>query len=84
VEVVVLGGVGIFIRSGHGVDLYFYLSTSEPPDGWWKVWFFFRNDADALLPMFMGNCPVPQPNWGTEWSGRTSTCYNPCVRSSNG
>jgi hypothetical protein len=36
----------------------------ESIDGWWKVWFFLRNDADALLPMFTGSHPVPQPNWG--------------------
>jgi hypothetical protein len=36
----------------------------NPLDGWWKVWFFFRNDADVPLPVFMGNRPVPQPKWG--------------------
>jgi hypothetical protein len=25
---------------------------------------FLRNDTDAPLPVFMGSCPVPQPNWG--------------------
>jgi hypothetical protein len=37
---------------------------SNPPIGWQKEWFFLRNDADAPLPMFMGNRPIPQPNWG--------------------
>jgi hypothetical protein len=35
-----------------------------PPDGWWKVWFFPRNDTDAPLPVFTGSRPIPQPNWG--------------------
>jgi hypothetical protein len=37
---------------------------SDLPVGWQKVWFFLRNDADAPLPMFTGNHPVPQPKWG--------------------
>jgi hypothetical protein len=63
-EVVALGSVDIFVRSGRGVDPYFLLSTSSPPDGWRKVWFFLRNDTDMPLPMFMGSRLVPQPNWG--------------------
>jgi hypothetical protein len=63
-ELVALGSVDIFVRSGRGVDPYFHLPTSSLPNGWWKVWFFLRNDIDALLPMFTGSHPVPQPNWG--------------------
>jgi hypothetical protein len=33
-------------------------------DGWRKVWFFLRNNADTPLPMFTGSRPVPQLNWG--------------------
>jgi hypothetical protein len=33
-------------------------------DGWQKVWFFLRNDANTLLPMFTGSRPILQPNWG--------------------
>jgi hypothetical protein len=36
----------------------------ESMDGWWKVWFFLRNDADAPLPMFTSSCLILQPNWG--------------------
>jgi hypothetical protein len=32
-EVVVLGSVEIFVRFGHGVDPYFHLPMSGPPDG---------------------------------------------------
>jgi hypothetical protein len=54
-EAAILGGVDIYVRSGHGVDPYFQLPVFGPSDGWWKVCFFFRNDADAPLPVFMGS-----------------------------
>jgi hypothetical protein len=34
VEVVALGSVDFFVRFSRGVDPYFHLSTSGPPDGW--------------------------------------------------
>jgi hypothetical protein len=67
-KVVVLGTVDIFLGSGPGVDPYFCLSMFNPPVEWWKVRFFLRNDADALLPTFMGSRPIPQPKWGG-WCG---------------
>jgi hypothetical protein len=36
-EVVSLGSVDIYVRSGCGVDPYFHLPTSEPLDGCRKV-----------------------------------------------
>jgi hypothetical protein len=30
--------------------------------GWRKKWFYLRNDTDALLPIFTGSLPLPQPN----------------------
>jgi hypothetical protein len=59
-----LGNVYIFVRSGPGVDPYFNLPMSAPPNGWQKVWFFLWNDADAPLPVFTGSRPVRQLNWG--------------------
>jgi hypothetical protein len=56
--------VDIFVRYGPGIDLYFCLPMSDPPTGWRKVWFFLRNDVDMPLPVFTGNCPIPQPKWG--------------------
>jgi hypothetical protein len=82
-EVEVLGSVDLYVRSGHGVDPYFHLPMSRPSDGWRKVWFFLRNNTDALLPVFTSSRPIPQPNWGTEWPGRTSVGYNPYMRSFN-
>jgi hypothetical protein len=60
----ILGGMDIFVRFGHGVDPYFHLPMSRRTDGCRKVWFFLRNDADAPLPMFTSSRPIPQPNWG--------------------
>jgi hypothetical protein len=54
----------IYVKSGHVVDPYFHLSMLSSMNGWRKVWFFFKNDADAPLPVLMGIRPVPQPNWG--------------------
>jgi hypothetical protein len=62
--VAVWGSVDISVQSRSGVDPYFYFLMSDPPVGWWKEWFFLRNDADVSLPVFIGNRPVPQPNWG--------------------
>jgi hypothetical protein len=28
------------------------------------MWFIMRNDVATPLPMFTGNRPIPQPNWG--------------------
>jgi hypothetical protein len=47
----------------HGVDPYFHLPMSESADGRQKIWFFPRNNADAPLPIFTVNLPVPHPNW---------------------
>jgi hypothetical protein len=55
----VLGSINIFIRSGPGVDPNFHLLMFDPLVGWRKVWFFLRNDANALLPMFLDSRPVP-------------------------
>jgi hypothetical protein len=65
-KVAVLGSVDIFLQSGSRVDPYFHLPMSDLPVGWWKVWLFFRNNANVSLPMFMGSRPIPQPKWGCE------------------
>jgi hypothetical protein len=60
----VLGGANIYVKYEYGVDPYFHLPMFESMDGWRKVWFFLRNNADTPLPMFTGSRPVPQLNWG--------------------
>jgi hypothetical protein len=52
------------VSSRHKVNPYFHLPMSESSNGWWRVWFFLRNDTTAPLPMFTGSRPVPEPNWG--------------------
>jgi hypothetical protein len=32
--------------------------------GWWKKWFYLRNDASVPLPAFTGAHPFPLPSWG--------------------
>jgi hypothetical protein len=56
--------VDLFVRSGPRVDPYFRLLMSDSMVRWQNVWFFMRNDADTLLPLFMGSHPIPQPKWG--------------------
>jgi hypothetical protein len=62
-EVAVLGGVDIHVKSGHGIDPYFNLPMPKYMNVWHKMWFSVKNDAVALLPMLMGSRLVPQPNW---------------------
>jgi hypothetical protein len=83
-EGAVLDDVDIFVRSGLRVHPYFYLPKFGPPDGWWKVWFFLRNNTNAPLSVFMGSRPTPNPTRGMVWSGQTFTGYNPYTRSFNG
>jgi hypothetical protein len=62
-EMVALGSVDIFVRSGPKVDPYYHLPMSDPKVELWKVRFFLRKDADAPLPMFTGSRPIPEPKW---------------------
>jgi hypothetical protein len=55
---VVLDGMDIYVRSRHGVNPYFHFPMSGSTDMWWKLWFFMRNDAEVLLPMFTGSRPI--------------------------
>jgi hypothetical protein len=54
-RVAALGSVDISVRSRPGIDPYFF--------GWWKAWFPLWNEANTLLPAFMGGRPIPHPNW---------------------
>jgi hypothetical protein len=63
-DAVVWGNVDIFVWSRSGVNPYFRFPMSDPLVRWQKVWFFLRNVTDALLPIFIGFHPIPQPKWG--------------------
>jgi hypothetical protein len=48
--------------SGPTVDPNFSILMPEPSVGWWRAWFLLRNDANTLLPVFLGGCPIPHPS----------------------
>jgi hypothetical protein len=62
VVLMVLGGVVIHVKTGHGVNSYFDIPMPKLMKGWWKQWFYLRNNTDAPLPVFTSNCPTAQQN----------------------
>jgi hypothetical protein len=63
-ELIISRDVVIHVRPGHGVDPYFDIPMPRSMKGWWKKWFYSRNDVGAPLPAFTGNCPISLPTWG--------------------
>jgi hypothetical protein len=63
-ELMISGGMIIHVKSGHGVDPYPEILMAMSMKGWWKKWFYLRNDPSVLLPMFTGIHPIPLPSWG--------------------
>jgi hypothetical protein len=53
--------VELMVSGGHG---YLDIPIPRSMKGWRKKWFYLRNDASALLPMFIGGRPIPLPFWG--------------------
>jgi hypothetical protein len=53
-----LGGTVIHVKSGHGVDPYLEIPMPKSMKGWWKKWFYLRNDASTPLPVFTGGRPI--------------------------
>jgi hypothetical protein len=49
------GGEVILVKSRHGVNPYYDIPMPRSMKGWWKKWFYLKNDASALLPMLTGN-----------------------------
>jgi hypothetical protein len=58
-----LGNVDILVHSRPKVARYFSIPLPNPPVRWRRAWFLLRNDANALLPTFMGGRPIPHANW---------------------
>jgi hypothetical protein len=58
-----LGSVDISVHSGPGADSYFSILQPDHLVEWLKACFLRKDGADAPLPMFMGHCPIPHPNW---------------------
>jgi hypothetical protein len=70
VELTVSEGAVIHVRSGHRVDPYLKIPVPRLMKGWWKKWFYLRNDASTLLPVFIDSHPVPLPSWGDDLVGK--------------
>jgi hypothetical protein len=63
-ELTISRGSVLHVKSRHGVDLYFDILMPKSMKGWWKKWFYLRNDASTLHPAFTYSCPIPLPSWG--------------------
>jgi hypothetical protein len=63
-EQTISGGMPIHVESGHGVEPYPKIPMPRSMKGWRKKWFYLRNYASAVLPMFTGSRPVPLPSCG--------------------
>jgi hypothetical protein len=81
VELTISGGTVIHVKFGHDVDPYFNIPMPRSMKGWWKKWFYLRNDASTPLLLITGKSPIPLPTWGYKVAGGTSTSCIPCVRS---
>jgi hypothetical protein len=53
-----------------------------PPVMWQKACFILRNDGKVSLPHLRVAVPSPIPTGSSVWLGLTSTCCNPCWKSS--
>jgi hypothetical protein len=63
-ELTLSGGAVIHVKPGHGVNPYFNIPITSSIKGWWKKWFYLRNDASAPLPTFTDSHHIPLPSWG--------------------
>jgi hypothetical protein len=63
-ELAISGGAVIHVKSGHGVDPYLEIPIPRSMKGYWKRWFFLKNDDSTPLPAFSDGRPVPLTSWG--------------------
>jgi hypothetical protein len=61
-ELTILRSMVIHVR--HDLDTYFDIPMPISINGWWKKWFYLRNDVKTPLPVFTDNRPIPQPTLG--------------------
>jgi hypothetical protein len=54
-------GVIVHVKFEHSIDPYFDIPMPKLMKGWWKKWFYLRNDDFVLLPVFTDNRPIPLP-----------------------
>jgi hypothetical protein len=58
-ELAILGVMVVHINSGHAIEPYFDIPMLKSMKGWWKKWFYSRNNVDSTFPVFTGNRPIP-------------------------
>jgi hypothetical protein len=63
-ELTISGGMVIHVKARHRLDPYLKIPMPRSMKGWWKKWFYLRNDASALLLVFTCGRPIPLPSWG--------------------
>jgi hypothetical protein len=63
-------GHGHPCQVGHGVDHYLEIVMPRSMKGWWKKWFYMKNDDSAMLPVFTCGRPIPLPSWGEGAAGK--------------
>jgi hypothetical protein len=78
-ELTISEGMIIHLLVEHGVDPYPEISMLRSMKGWWKKWFYLKNDASILLLEFTSGPKFPRLPGERGWLGRTSTSHNPCV-----
>jgi hypothetical protein len=66
----IYGGAVIHVKVVHRVDPYLEIPMPGSTKGWWKKWFYLKNNAFALLPMFTSGCLVSVPSWGEGVTGK--------------
>jgi hypothetical protein len=64
VELTISGGAVIHVKSGHGEDPYLEIPMPRSVKGWWKKWFYQKNDDSTLLHAFTDGRLIPLISWG--------------------
>jgi hypothetical protein len=57
-KLTIFGGTVIHVKLGHRVDPYLEIPMTRSMKGWWKRWFYLRNDASTPVPVFTGGRPI--------------------------
>jgi hypothetical protein len=64
VELTVSRDIVIHVKFGHRVDPFLDIPMPRSMKGWQKRWFYLRNGASTLLPVFTGSRSIPLHSWG--------------------
>jgi hypothetical protein len=78
-ELTISGCMVIHLKVGHRIGPYPKIPMPRSMKGWWKKWFYLKNDDLASPSAFTHGLPVPLPSWGEGVGGRTLASYNLCA-----